>query len=863
AVELDCTDLQLRRGRHGWQLGQIATRAEAYPLDERVAGQLMLALYRCGRQAEALEHFQQLRARLADELGIDPGPALHRLYEQILTTDPTLTEPRGPVSVGAPVSVPRQLPARTPHFVGRAAQLHQLTSLLDDTAPAGGGTVVISAIDGTAGIGKTALALHWAHEAADRFPDGQLYVNLRGFEPTNTPTHPADALRGFLDAFAIPPERIPGGLDAEAGLYRSLLADRRVLVILDNARDADQVRPLLPASPGCLVVVTSRNQLTGLLTQHGAHPLTLDVLTAQEARALLARHLGPDRISADPDAVTDLIDHCARLPLALAIVAARAGTHPGFTLRVLAKELTDEDTRLDALDTGETATSIRAVFSWSYHQLSPPAARLFRLLGLHPGPDITLPAATQLADLRTPQAREALSELTRAHLLTQHTPGRYTFHDLLRTYATHQATMQDPQEEQDAALTRLFDHYLHNAASAINALHPTDQQHRPDLPPPAATASPITDPATAQHWLDTERANLTAIIAHAAALGWHTYTIQLANTVLARYLNFGGPYRGGHYRDALAIYTHVRHAARHTEDRTAEALALTNLGLVCWRQGHYEQATDYYQQALTTCREIEFRAGEVQALSGLGLICWIQGHNQQATDYYQQALTTCRAVDHRAGEAWTLIAIGVSDWRYGHYQQAADHFQHALTISREIGDPATEVWALTGTGVVECSRGRYQQAIDYHERALTISRAVGDRANEAQVLTNLGRTYREQGHPQQALDHHQQALALVRGNGDRASEAQILNGLGEAHHDHGQPHEAHTQHTTALTLATEIGDCYEQARAHHGLAHTHHTTGDYDQARHHWHHALTLFTDLDVPDAEDVRAHLTALDQTS
>jgi DNA-binding SARP family transcriptional activator len=367
AVELDRTDLLLRRGQHGWLLGELSTRVGAHPLDERVAGQLMLALYQCGRQAEALEHFQRLRVRLAEDLGIDPGPGLRRCYEQILTADSALTAlPATPSkSVSAPPRpVPRQLPAHTPHFVGRAAELRQLTTLLDTTTATTGGTVVITAIDGTAGIGKTALALHWAHQVAERFADGQLYVNLRGFDPSNPPVHPADALRGFLDAFEIPPERIPSSVDARAGLYRSLLTDRRVLIVLDNARDAEQVRPLLPASPTCLVVITSRNQLSGLIAQQGAHPVTLGVLSPQEARALLVGHLGPDRVSAEPRAVTDLIDHCARLPLALAIVAARAATHPGFALRMLAEELADERTRRDALDTGDPTTSVRTVFSW-------------------------------------------------------------------------------------------------------------------------------------------------------------------------------------------------------------------------------------------------------------------------------------------------------------------------------------------------------------------------------------------------------------------------------------------------------------------------------------------------------------------
>jgi tetratricopeptide (TPR) repeat protein len=733
--------------------------------------------------------------------------------------------------------------------VGRAAELRQLTTLLDTTT-AGGGTVVITAIEGTAGIGKTALALHWAHQATERFADGQLYVNLRGFDPTNTPVHPAEALHGFLGALGISPERIPTSVDGQAGLYRSLLTDRRVLVVLDNARDEEQVRPLLPASPTCLVVITSRNQLAGLIAEHGARPVTLDVLRPQEARALLGHHLGPERVSAEPHAITELIGHCAGLPLALAIVAARAATHPGFALRVLANELTDEHTRLDALDTGEATTSVRAVFSWSYQHLSPPAARMFRLLGLHPGPDIALSAAAPLTGIPLDQAREALSELTRAHLLTQHIPGRYIFHDLLRAYATHLGTTYDAPGDQHAALTPLFDHYLHTAAAVMNTLQPGDQHHRTLIPPSAIPTGPLADPATAQHWLDTERANLAAIIAYTAAHGWHTHTTQLANTVLLRYLE-----TGVRYLDALALYTHVQHAAHHTNDQATQARVLIHLGLIHWVQGRYQQATDHYQQALTISRDIGYRAGEALGLTGLGIVHGLRGRYQQATDHNQQALTICRETSFRIGEALALTQLGLVDWRRGRYQQAIDHYQQALTVSRGIGYRVGEALALNDLGIVHGLQGHYQQATDHNQQALTISRDIGYRVGEALALNGLGIVHRLQGHYQQATDHHQQALAICRDIGHRTDEAQILNGLGEAHRLNGQLHQARTQHAAALTLATEIGDRYEQAHAHHGLGHTCHTTGDLDQAHHHWQQALTLHTDLGVPHADDLHPY--------
>jgi tetratricopeptide (TPR) repeat protein/DNA-binding SARP family transcriptional activator len=942
----------LKLGAHPMAVAELEAHVRTHPLREHGCELLARALYQGGRQAEALAVLRATRVKLVEELGIDPGTALQRLERDILTQASTLdwhppkptptvptTEPAMPsapasantagpqlagdeasvgreaptatlaASLSAPRPVPRQLPAHTPHFVGRVAELRQLTTHLNATT-AGGGTVVITAIEGTAGIGKTALALHWAHQAAERFADGQLYVNLRGFDPTNTPVEPAAALRGFLDAFGITPERIPTSVDAQAGLYRSLLTDRRVLMVLDNARDAEQVRPLLPASPTCLVVITSRNQLAGLIAQQGARPVTLDVLSSQEARALLARHLGPDRVSAESRAITDLIKHCARLPLALAIVAARAATHPGFELRVLAKELAEEHTRLDALDTGDPTASVRAVFSWSYQHLSPPTARMFRLLGLHPGPDIALPSAGHLTGMSLDQAREALGELARAHLLTQRAPGRFAFHDLLRAYATHLTTIHDSPEDHHAALTRLFDYYLHTAAVAMDTVQPAGQPHQLHLPSPAGPTPPGADPTTAQHWLDTEGANLAAIIAYTAAYGWHAHATRLANTVLLRYLE-----TGVRYPDALALYTHVQRAAHHTNDHTTEALALTHLGLVYWEQGRYQQATDHYQQALAISRDIGDRIGEAFALTGVGVVYWQQGRYQQATDHHQQALAISRengsqvgeilalahlglvhwqqgryqqTTDHlqqavaisrdigyRAVEAFALAGLGFVHGRQGRYQQASDHLRQALEISRDIGYRVGEVFALTGLGFVHSTQGDYQQITDHYHQALAVSRDTGYRAGEARALTHLGFVHGQQGRYQQATEHHQRALAICRDIGDRADEAQILNGLGEAYHANGHLDQARTQHTAALTLATEIGDRYEQAHAYHGLAHTHHTTGDLDQAHHHWRQALTLYTDLGVPHPDDLHTGLlrylmgdqtrpqSALDQTA
>jgi DNA-binding SARP family transcriptional activator len=457
-------DADLHLGRYREVITELRQFTAAHPLLERPHGMLMLALYHDGRPAEALAAYQNARRAMMSELGIEPGPELRQLHLRILRADPGLVVPFPRQTGGVPVTfagnarhsqcgvrlmpVPRQLPACGTHFVGRTAELALLRSLLDNAGGAPAltsaprvtmGKTLLVAIAGTAGVGKTALALHFTHLAADRYPDGQLYVNLRGFDPLGEPLRVEAAMRTLLDALHVRPSEIPAGIEAQAGLYRSMLAGRRMLIMLDNAASAAQVRLLLPGSGECLVVVTSRRQLTALAAAEGAHTVTLDAFTDSEAHEFLASRLGAAQLAAEPGAARELTAACARLPLALSIVTARAAARPGFPLAMLAAELRDPRRRLDALDGGEATANVRDVFSWSYHQLPSAAARMFCLLGLHPGPDITVLAAAGLAGVRLDQARQALVHLTAGCLLTEHTPGRYAFHGLLRAYAAEQA----------------------------------------------------------------------------------------------------------------------------------------------------------------------------------------------------------------------------------------------------------------------------------------------------------------------------------------------------------------------------------------------------------------------------------------
>jgi DNA-binding SARP family transcriptional activator len=509
AAELDYHDLMLGCGRHAAVMPSLAARADARPLDERLASQLMLALYRDGLQADALMVYERLRVRLGEELGADPSPALQQRYRQILVADKELTAPPGAARLPA---VPRQLPAPPLAFVGREAELAALDAAMN---PAEGGTMVVAAVLGSGGVGKTWLALRWANHAAGRFPDGQLYVNLRGFDPGESPVAPAVALRGFLAALGITPESLPTGLDAQVGLYRSLLAARRVLIVLDNARDTAQVLPLLPGGQTCAVLVTSRNRLDALATTHGAAALTLDVVDDPEAERILTKHVGSARVAGEPAAVADLVRYCAGLPLALGIIAARATASPNLPLSMLADELGEASDRLDALDTGELVASLRAALACSYEALDDDTAEVFRLFGLAPGHDLELLAAANLTGLTPGRVRRLLGGLERAHLVQQHAPGRFRMHDLTLLYATELASQAYSTDVQQAAIQRLHSYYLHAADAAALRLYPQKVRSPVTSNTDTAVLPRIESPIAAAAWLIAERGNLVTTIAKA------------------------------------------------------------------------------------------------------------------------------------------------------------------------------------------------------------------------------------------------------------------------------------------------------------------------------------------------------------
>jgi DNA-binding SARP family transcriptional activator/DNA-binding XRE family transcriptional regulator len=480
-VLLRYAELACALGKHDRVLPRLQALAAAQPLNESAHARLMMVLAGAGQQAAAIRVYEDVRLRLDRELGLYPGAELAEAHTKVLRQElyagslgraGTL----GPAGVASRL-IPRQLPAATRHFSGRARELEAMTGVLDRNPP-DKRSVTIVALTGMAGVGKTALAIHWSHQAADQFPDGQLFVNLQGFSPTSAPLAPADAISGFLTALGVPYPLIPVDAAVRAGLFRSLLAGRRMLIVLDNAWDAGQVRSLLPGSPGCLVLVTSRNRLSGLIAAEGAQLLALDCLTARESRELLASSLGP-RVVAEPAATAELIGMCAGLPLALCGGAARAAAHPRLPLAALTAGLRDERGRLDALETGEPATSVRTVLSWSLARLTPAAAQLFRLLGIHTWLEITVPAAASLAGITLSQAQLALAELSDAHLVTEYAPHRYQCHDLVRLYAAEQARIYHSDAARREATHRLLDHYLHAADTTLSLRRQPDRVSPP------------------------------------------------------------------------------------------------------------------------------------------------------------------------------------------------------------------------------------------------------------------------------------------------------------------------------------------------------------------------------------------------
>lgn len=872
---------------------EVVTRAHRmlaeHPIVEPLAALLIRALYQAGRAAEALDQYEATRRRLADELGTDPSPELRDLHLSILrgvrkaeswtvpdrgTRHGRATEPpdarrpalerhpggrpHPPSGIGIAGTRPAQLPPELGTPIGRERELRDLLAFAGhvddargddaaarsiDTEGRTSGTGLLIAVDGMAGIGKTTLIVHLAHRLAPGYPDGRLFLDLHGFTRNMPPTSPATALDRLLRSVGVPAEEIPRDLDERAALWRTCTADRRYLILLDNAADEDQVRPLLCASPASLTLITSRRRLSGL---DNAHLVSLDVLSEDAAiamfRSLAGREHGEDAN------IAEVVRRCGRLPLAVRLLATRLRTRPAWTVGDLVRRLDEPGRRLSELGTGERG--VAAAFGLSYEQLDDYQRRIYRLLGLFPGADFDAHAAAALADVGVDKVESALEAMVDAHLLSSRVYGRYHFHDLLRAHACDLAERTDPEGERSAALSRLLDHYLATAAEAVRRYIPGD--------PLTSTAGSsqgdaalFANRAQAGRWLDAERGNLVAMAAHAAERG-KLEPLRALSSCLFRYLS-----DGAHLNDAVTVHAAFLRVARENGARHDEAKALWRLGETYYRSNRHDLALDHLDRALSLLEtwsvdEQERRTDLAYALAARGSVLEDVGRFAEARDCLAKSADLHRRSGDRAGEARLLCAVSELDRIFGRFDLAADKARRALELAAASGDRMAEAAAYRFLGSAYLGLGRYEEAIDHLRHGLLGYREMGSRPRESLVLVAIGHALRGLGQRGEAGEHYRQALTLAQTIGNRNSEFEARHGLGVALLEDGDHDAALEQLHTALALARELGQEHDQARAHWSLAKAYRAKADEAAtASIHERAAEAFFAKLGVPPAPE------------
>ncbi|MET7668969.1 AfsR/SARP family transcriptional regulator [Micromonospora luteifusca] len=749
----EVADLHLRAGRHNELIEPLRTQIDGDPLRERPWGQLMVALARAGRRADALATYRQLHRQLSDEVGVEPGPDLQQLHTRILRSDRELSASGArPPEKPTPRIVPRQMPAPPALFTGRTHELARLTALLlGDSGRAG--TVVVT---GTGGVGKTWLALRWAHDSLHHFPDGQLHVDLGGFGTATQEAAPSTVVvRSLLPALGVKPLEIPAEPAAQFALYRSLTADRRLLVLLDNARDAEQVRPLLPGSARCGVIVTSRHTLPGLVAADGAHPVALDLPSTAEARQLLVRRLGAQRAAAQPAAVDELISRTARLPLALSIVAARAAARPTFPLQAIADDLAVSRGGLAALATDDAATDLRTVLSWSYRLLSADAARLFRQLSLHPAGDVSAAAAASLAGSPPHLIRPALDELTRANLLAEQSPNRFRCHDLLRAYGEELTDAHDSAADRRAVRKRVLDHYL-CAARAAARLVDTGHQTTDPLPLTVDAAQPaFADHRSALAWFTIEQRVLLAAVDDAVAHGFDAHAVQFAQT-LTPLLS-----RMSQWHDLGAVQAIAVAAARRRADPRAEALAHRELALAHLQLRRYEAARHHLRNAMARYDQLGDRPGQASTHLYLAWVYDTEGNPRESLPHGRAALALSNSSDDRRGEAAALNTLGWSYARLDEHARAIDYCERALALQEEVEDRLGTAHTWDSLGFAYHRLGVHPTAVACYRRALLLYSDAEDQCGRAETLVRLGDAHQAVGDHDTSTDLWREAWTIL------------------------------------------------------------------------------------------------------
>jgi DNA-binding SARP family transcriptional activator/Tfp pilus assembly protein PilF len=823
-------DLALGLGRHADLVGELREMAERQPVAEPAAARLMTALYRCGRQAESLGVYHRTRQRLRDELGLSPSQELEQLHQRVLERDASLLAPELSRSARSGLVAPDTMLRDIPDFTGRGVELR---ALLSDT-PLDVTALPLFVVHGMPGVGKTALAVHAAHLLRDRFPDGLLYVDLRAHSPLGrVPRDPSDALETLLRAIGESEERIPLTLDERAARWRKLLAHRRVLMVLDDARDAAQVRQLLPGSPNCRVIVTSRHRLAGL---EGARPISLDVPAEAEAAALFRRIAGVKR-SSDDAAVLDVVNLCGHHPLAIQLTASRFRGRDAWEVRDLADRLAQASEPLDEID---TPPGIAAAFDLSYAELDDGRQRLFRALALHPGPDLTLHAATALTGGDLATVRRGLDELLENHLIDEPLRERYVLHSLVRAFAARIGRREDAAAARRQALERLLDYYLATANVADRLAHPW--RRRPPASPagPLELGIPLVDQEAAVAWLDVERANLLAIARLAADESPHH--ARYFPLVLAQAFRTWGV-----WETAAELHEIAMAICRREDDRTSLARLLVERTDVLWRLGLREEALRCVEEATALCEETDDRWGQAEARAQWATVQIVSGNFSSALHHFDEALELHRQVGNRHGEAEALNRRAVALSYMGERQEALTHSRTALGLMRAVGDRRGELKALNNIGETLSLLGQREEARAHYEKALVLVRQIGGRQEMAILYNNLGNLCRATDDADAALEYFRKALRSYRAIRDLRCEADSLINIGLTFHAAGRHSEAAIHFTLAESIAQRIGDMYQRQRSLAGMAAAHHASGRNQAAEAAWKEALRLAQKIGAP----------------
>jgi DNA-binding SARP family transcriptional activator/Tfp pilus assembly protein PilF len=838
----DRVDLDLRLGPERELVGELTDLVRRYPLRERLRGQLMLALYRVGRQADALAVYREGRERLADELGLDPGPDLEELHKRILTRDPALSATPAPATLTERSDAARCLPRDIADFTGRESAIERvLSATVHDP-----GVTPVLAIDGMAGMGKTALAVHVGHRLAARYADAQLFVDLHGHSE-QAPLDPAAALSMLLRQVGVAPSRVPETLDERIALWRTELADRRALVVLDNAADATQVAPLLPNGPRCLTLVTSRRRLIGL---DGALPVSLEVLPPDEAVALLARVVG-DRVAAEPAAAAEVVRLCGNLPLAIRLAAARLAHRPKWSVADLAARLRAADPPLAQL--AADGRSVAAAFTLSYRHVSEPAQHLFRLLGLHPGADFDAHVSAALADVPVDVAEDLLEDLVDAHLLEAPAAGRYRFHDLLRDYA-RLLVSTEPDDVRKGATLGMLDYYLHTTVGATEHMEQAFTRSGIDFGGPSRNQRTFPRSVEADEWLDVEWQNGVAAVHGALGLREHRHAWQLSRALW--------PYLWrGHPDVLISTLTKGLAAANALHDEAAAATIHNYLASGWWQQGRLTQSLEHLQQALAIREQLGDDIGRIVVLANLGMVSYWLGRFDEAGVRARQSVALGERLESPAYSTRTMNLLGAVAMRLGDFHRSLRWHREALALSNAASDRYERALSLGEIGAVHRLMGHHRLAILLLTHAQAEKRETNNRHGEAETLSELACAYRDAGQIEQALAWHARAVAVVEQFGNIIAASMVHNDLAATLLTTNDCDQAVLLFQRALAEAEHAENRYEQARAHVGIGRAV-AARDPDRARRHWVRAMELF-EKGMPERNQVARQLESVVTTT